>query len=196
VRNGKVLLASFRYPQRRRETLYYREWFREHGFTLQSLTNVSSFEGGDALHFDNVLLVGTGFRANVASCEEVAEKLNFDVVPLQLIDPAFYHLDMCFLPLDNTTAFYYPAAFSENSQRQLRRLVRDLHELSEDEAKGFSANSFVSNNTVIVQAGEPTSFCKKLQDLGRKVVLVDISEFNKGGGGIHCLILPLEWEAS
>lgn len=105
VQGKKVLLANFRYPERKPETKYYRAWFEDRGFEPHELTKVFSFEGGDALFVDDTLFVGTGFRANVASCEELSQALDVDVVPLRLVDPKFYHLDMCFLPLDPYTAF-------------------------------------------------------------------------------------------
>lgn len=191
VRNGKVLLANFRYPERRRETPYFREWFKRQGFTTLELTKIFSFEGGDALFVGDTLFVGTGFRANVASCEELSKALDVDVVPLRLIDPKFYHLDMCFLPLDDETAFYYPAAFSTNSRSLLKKLIPSLYEISQAEAEGYSANSFVTDKTVVTQSGNP-SFAKKLEQLGRRVIEVDLSEFKKAGGGIHCLINTLE----
>lgn len=191
VRDGTALLANFRYDQRKKERRYYREWFREHDFGLRALSNVFPFEGGDTLFFGEMLFVGTGFRASIASCEELSKKLSVDVFPLRLVDPAYYHLDMCFLPLSDAQAFYYPPAFSENSQNLLKRLVPELHAMSQEDANNFAANSFVIGDTVLVQ--QPNDhFAKKLEDLGKKVVQLDVSEFNKAGGGIHCLINVLE----
>jgi len=193
VQDGKILLANFRYAQRKRESRYYRQWFKEHGFGIRSLSNVFPFEGGDTLFFGDMLFVGTGFRASVASCEELSKKLDKDVIPLRLVDPAYYHLDTCFFPLDDTTAFYYPPAFSGNSRNLLKKLVPDLREFTETEATGFAANSFATNGTVLIETGVP-SFRQKLEALGKKVVELDMSEFNKSGGGIHCLINTLEKE--
>lgn len=192
VQDGAVLLANFRHPQRKPERIYYREWFRENGFRLRALSNVFPFEGGDALFFNTMLFVGTAFRASVASCEELAQKLEIDVIPLRLVDPLYYHLDMCFLTINETTAFYYPPAFSENSQNLLKRLVPNLVEFSTPEAKAYAANSFVSGKDIVIPAATPQSFEKKLKDLGLHFHKVDVSEFNKAGGGIHCLINTLE----
>lgn len=191
VQDGVVLLANFRYPERKPETDYYREWFKNQGFRLKGLTNVFSFEGGDALFFGQMLFVGTGFRANAASCEEVAQALDIDVIPLRLVDPKFYHLDMCFLPLDVQTAFYYPPAFSQNSCALLQKLVPKLYPLTKKEAGGYAANSFVSDGSVVIQTGNH-SFRRKLEGLGKKVIEVNLSEFKKAGGGIHCLVNTLE----
>lgn len=194
VRDGAILLANFRYPQRQKERIYYREWFMENGFRLRALSNIFPFEGGDTLFCGDMLFVGTGFRASVASCEELAQKLEIDVIPLRLIDPFFYHLDMGFLPINKDTAFYYPKAFSKNSQNILKRLIPNLLELSEESVRAYAANSFVSGNDIIISKGTPKSFHKDLKKLGMQIQEVDISEFKKAGGGIHCLINVLEYK--
>ncbi|HVA11265.1 MAG TPA: arginine deiminase family protein [Candidatus Dormibacteraeota bacterium] len=192
VHNGSVLLANFRYSQRQKERVYYRKWFREHGFRLRSLSNIFPFEGADSLFFGDTLLVGIGFRASVSSCEELAIKLAIEVMPLRLLDPYFYELDMAFLPINAATAFYYPPAFSPFSQNLLKRLVPNLYTLSEQEAKAYSANSFVSGHDIVIATGTPDRFRKRLQKLGLRIHEVDISEFKKAGGGIRCLINVLE----
>ena len=192
VRDGAILLANFRYKQRQPERIYYRQWFREHGFRLRALSGISPFEGGDTLFCGDMLFVGTGFRASVASCEELAQKLEIDVIPLRLVDPYFYHLDMGFLPINADTAFYYPPAFSKNSQNLLKRLIPNLHELSHTAVKAYAANSFVSGRDIIISAGTPQPFRDELAKLGMAIHEVDVSEFKKAGGGIHCLINVLE----
>jgi N-dimethylarginine dimethylaminohydrolase len=192
VQGKQVWLASFRYAERQKERIYYRDWFRDNGYEVKSLTNIFSFEGGDTLFFGDMLLVGTGFRANVASCEELSDALNIDVFPLRLVDANFYHLDMAFLSIDNETAFYYPAAFSTNSQNVLKKLVKNLHELTKEQAEAYAANSFVTGNSIVIQKDIPGDFKAQLEKLGKKVIEVDVSEFRKAGGGIHCLINTLE----
>lgn len=192
VRNGAVLLANFRFTQRQKERIYYREWFKENGFKTRSLSNIFPFEGGDTLFCGDMLFVGTGFRASVSSCEELARKLEVDVIPLRLVDPYFYHLDMAFLPINSDTAFYYPAAFSKNSQNILKRLIPNLIELDDEAVHAYAANSFVSGEDIIISKGTPKSFHKDLKKLGLTIHEVDVSEFKKAGGGIHCLINVLE----
>ncbi len=188
VRDGSILLANFRYSQRQKERVYYREWFRENGFGLRALSNIFPFEGGDTLFFNDMLFVGTSFRASVASCEELSKKLELDVIPLRLVDPYFYHLDMSFLPINKDTAFCYLPALSESSQNLLKRLVPNLIELSEPAVKGYAANSFVSGDNIVIAAGLPKDFHDELKKIGMKIHEVDVSEFKKAGGGIHCLI--------
>ncbi len=192
VRDGAILLANFRYPQRQKERVYYREWFRKHDFRLRALSNIFPFEGSDTLFLGEILFVGTGFRASVASCEELAQKLKVDVIPLRLVDPYFYHLDMAFLPINKDTAFYYPPAFSKNSQHLLKRLIPHLYELSEAAVQAYAANCFVSGTDIIIPTGTPAAFRQDLKKIGLRPHEVDVSQFNKAGGGIHCLINVLE----
>ena len=192
VKNGTILLANFRYSQRQPERVYYREWFREHGYNLMELSNIYPFEGGDTLFFNDILFVGTSYRASVASAEELANALQVDAIPLRLVDPHFYHLDIAFLPINKTTAFYYPPAFSESSQNLLKRFVPHLIELSEEAVKAYAANAFVSGTDIIISAGTPADFKTELKKLKLNIYEVDISEFKKAGGGIHCLINVLE----
>ncbi len=192
VQGRAVLLANFRFTQRQKERQYYRDWFKNHGFKTRSLSNIYPFEGGDTLFCGDMLFVGTGFRASVSSCEELARKLEIDVIPLRLVDPYFYHLDMAFLPIDKDTAFYYPAAFSKNSQSLLKRLISNLYELSDESVRAYAANSFVSGKDIIISKGIPKQFHKDLKKIGMKIHEIDISEFKKAGGGIHCLINVLE----
>lgn len=44
---------------------------------------------------------------------------DFDVVICDLVDPKFYHLDTCFAPVDETTALWYPPAFSDNTKNEV-----------------------------------------------------------------------------
>jgi N-dimethylarginine dimethylaminohydrolase len=192
VKDGAILLANFRYRQRQKERVYYREWFRQNGFRLRSLSNLFPFEGGDTHFFNDMLFVGTSFRASVASCEELAQKLEIDVIPLRLIDPYFYHLDMAFLPINKDTAFYYPGAFSQSTQNLLKRLVPNLYELSEKEVHAYAANAFVTGKDIVIQTGAPKSFTDRLKKIGLTIHEVDVSEFRKAGGGLHCLINVLE----
>lgn len=193
VTDGSVLLANFRHSQRRHERQYYRRWFREHGFGLRALSNVHYFEGGDARFFGEKLFVGTGFRASRDSCEELEKKLNVEVIPIEIINPNYYHLDMGFLPLTDTTAFYYPAAYSADSREIFKRHVPELLELTDRAAKDYAGNSITSGKDIITQCSDP-DFLKELDRHGFKVHQVDVDEFNKAGGGIRCMTNVLEWE--
>ena len=58
------------------------------------------FEGaGDALFCGDTLLAGYRIRSDIRGHQEMGDLLGCRVIPLELVDPRFYHLDTCFCPL-------------------------------------------------------------------------------------------------
>lgn len=195
VTKKNVLVSNFRHNERKGERFPYMHWFEKNDYSLQFISEGYYFEGtGESLWFGKKLFVGTGFRTNEDGARRIGEALNIEVIPLELVDPRFYHLDTCFFPLnDGKTAFYYPKAFKESSIKILKREIPNLIEFTEEEVLGFSANSISTGDNVVLQQGNPT-FVKKLQELGYKTTEIEVGEFIKAGGGIHCLTNVLEEE--
>ena len=67
----------------------------------------------------------TVFAPTSAPTPRSPRSLRMPVISLELVDPRFYHLDTALAVLDDTTIAYYPPAFSEAAQRQLRALFPD-----------------------------------------------------------------------
>lgn len=105
---------------------------------------------------------------------------------LKLVNERFYHLDTCLFILNERVAFYYPPAFDRASIDWLRANVAELVVVFREEAENFALNSFVHDQVVFMQKGNPETQ-KKLKEFGYQVVEVDVTEFMKAGGGIHCL---------
>jgi N-dimethylarginine dimethylaminohydrolase len=74
----------------------------------------------------------------------------------------------------------------------LKKLIPNLYELSEEATRAYAANSFVSGKDIVISKGIPKEFHTQLKKLGLRIHEVDVSEFKKAGGGIHCLINVLE----
>ncbi|MEX0616588.1 MAG: arginine deiminase-related protein [Candidatus Woykebacteria bacterium] len=193
VVNGKtVLLSRFRHKQRQVETKYYKRWFLDNNYEIIDLPSGMNFEGNGELFFWNDLIfLGTGYRSDRDVAGIISKFFGNKVVVLEIVDPAFYHLDVGFFPLNKATIFYYPKAYSLKSQKTLRNVVPNLIEFTKEEALGFCANSVITDHHVICQKGN-NSFEKKLMKLGYKTYPVELSEFMKSGGGAHCLTNTLE----
>ena len=50
------------------------------------------------------------------------------MIPVELIDPRYYHLDTCFCPLAPGEAIWYPPAFDDYGQLAIRTHVPNLIE--------------------------------------------------------------------
>ena len=53
------------------------------------------------------------------------------MLPLELVNPRFYHLDTCFCPLAPGVAIYYPEAFDPYGRRVLETHVKTLVPVAE-----------------------------------------------------------------
>src|SRR5207253_1799354 len=104
--------SRFRHEVRARETPFFDAWFGEHGFRVEHLPEGLYFEGaGDALFCGRVLFAGYRIRSDALGHQHLAQALGREVLPLELVNPYFYHLDTCFCPLAPGEAIYYPPAF-------------------------------------------------------------------------------------
>jgi N-dimethylarginine dimethylaminohydrolase len=194
VYRNLFVLSRFRYGVRQREAPYFDKWAKDHGFDVVQMPEGYNFEGaGDALFCGETLFAGYRFRSDVRSHHWIGERLGVEVLPLELIDPRFYHLDTCFCPLAPDAAMYYPGAFDEYGRSVLRERVPSLIEAAPEEAISFSCNAVVMGKTVILNAGA-TKLTTALAERGYSVRALEFSEFIKSGGSAKCLTLRTDGE--
>ena len=76
---------------------------------------------GDALPFGDTLVAGHKARSSAASYVELGRLVDGAILPLELADPRFYHVDITFCPLDASTAIYAPERARRGGQRARSR---------------------------------------------------------------------------
>ncbi len=189
--DDKVLLSSFRYPERQPETKHFEEWFGENGYTqLKQARNF--FEGGgDNLLCGDKIIAGHGFRSSAEAAAELEDYFGREVISLRITDPHFYHLDTSLAVLSDDTVAFYPGAIDEASQKRLRTAIPNLIEASLEEARGFGLNA-VSDGHTVITSDESESLLDKYRNAGFEVIGTPILEFRKSGGGVKCLTLDLD----
>jgi N-dimethylarginine dimethylaminohydrolase len=192
---GNLFISSrFRFGVRQGESALYEDWARRRGLAVVELPEGYLFEGaGDALFCGEPLFAGYRFRSDVRSHQWVGEYLGVEVLPMELVDPRFYHLDTCFCPLTPDTALYYPGAFDEYGRSVLRDRIPNLIEVVPEEAISFSCNAVVVGRTVVLNQGAP-KLAETLTATGFAVRLLEFSEFIKSGGSAKCLTLRIDGE--
>ncbi len=187
---GRILLSSFRYPERQPEAAHYKQWFKAHGYTEIHQTKHFFEGGGDNLLCGNKILAGYGFRSAPEAADEIRDYFGLEVVPLRIVDPFFYHLDTSVAVLNDNTVAFYPPALDEASQKRLGAAVPNIIEATLEEAQGFGLNAVSDGHTIITSDASP-SLLQKYQDAGFEVIGTNILEFRKSGGGVKCLTLEL-----
>ncbi len=189
----ELVLARMATAERASEPLYFASWARTQGYDVRSAPT-ARFEGaGDAVWHPGRRLVwgGYGIRSERAAYDELATRLDAPVVPLELTDERYYHLDLCLLPLSPTEALVQPDAFTDAALERLDAVFETLIEAPADEAlDSFALNGEAIDDTVVAGTGSQTT-ARRLEAAGYDVVFVDTGEFRKAGGSIGCLTLRL-----
>lgn len=190
----RALLSRFRHPQRQGELPHNLDWFRHNHLRTTVPPCVVCFEGaGDCLFCGVALFAGYRIRTDMQGLDWVNREIGCRLLPLELVDSYYYHLDTCFCPLDATTAMYYPAAFDDYGRQVLRAWVPHLIEVDEAEAHEFACNAVVVGRRVITNSGCNDTHAK-LIDAGFDPIATPLSEFVKAGGSAKCLTLRLDGE--
>ena len=118
--------------------------------------------------------------------------LDVTLVTIHLIDPRFYHLDTCFAPLEDGYAMYFPEAFDHVSLHRIEAFYPPEKRIivREADAVSFACNAINVGQTIILNRIS-TKLSGQLEQLGFKVIQVELTEFLKAGGAAKCLVMKL-----
>lgn len=206
VIDGLALAAKFTFPERAKEGPAYDAWFtgpdaRRRGITAVGQSGETQEGEGDLLLVGDTLLAGHGFRSTRAAHTEVARRLRLadhgiDVVPLELVDPRYYHLDTALAVLDSGATgnpplvAYLPDAFTASSRATLERLYPEAIVASAADAAVLGLN-IVSDGKNVLVTDRAGRLADDIAAAGFDVHPVDLSEVFKGGGSVKCCTLEL-----
>jgi N-dimethylarginine dimethylaminohydrolase len=201
VLDGTALLARFRHPERQGEEPVFASAFeglRERGLIERTVTlpdGVVMEGAGDCL-FDearNLFWMGFGQRSERRAVDAVAQTFGLGVVPLELVDPRFYHLDTAFCPLPTGDVIYHAGAFTDEGRIEIARRVPESKRivLSDEEATQFSANAVCVGRTIVMSRCTD-SLRKRLERRGYQVAATPLDTFLRSGGSAACLTLRLD----
>lgn len=188
-----VVVSRMHAPQRKPEVEYYARYFEARGYRVLHLDDdlPGDFEGmGDAIWHPGAfkLYGGYGFRTDRSVYERFRDTLAVTVIPLELSDPDFYHLDTCLSMLDAETALYFPGAFSADGIDALRQNIPRLIAVEEADARQrMACNAHCPDGEhVLLQAGSENTV-DELRASGYVPVELETSEFLKAGGSVFCM---------
>jgi N-dimethylarginine dimethylaminohydrolase len=194
VVGGKAVPSRFRYVERQKEEAYFEDWFRTHRYDVFTLEEGLFFEGaGDLLGFPDGWFGGYRQRSDIRAFPILSKWFNREILPLELVDSRFYHLDTCFCALSGGELLYYPAAFDRYGQAAIAERIASERRLAvpEDEAMKFACNAVCIGKHVALPAGCPHTE-QLLEAHGYRLHPVPLDEFMKSGGSAKCLTLALD----
>lgn len=201
VLDRTVLLARFLCPERQGEEAHNRAFFE--ALRMQGVVDTIVepppglyFEGaGDAI-WDarrRAIWTGHGQRSSAAMHSVIEALYGVPTIPLELVDPRFYHLDTCFCVLSGGDILWYPPAFSPAAAATIRAVAGEacLIEADDEDARHLGVNSVcLGRDVVMCHASEGTRAA--LAARGYVVHVVPLDSFNRSGGAAYCLTLRLD----
>ena len=194
VLDGTVFGARFRHRERRAEAPAHLRWFTAAGFERVVRARFVNEGEGDLLVAgppgDRVLLAGTGFRTDPRAHAEAAAVLGCPVLPLELVDPRYYHLDTALAVLDGDTIAWLPEAFAPHSRERLAARFPDSVVADQADAAVLGLNAVSDGRHVVLPAQAPR-LAALIAERGFEPIPVDLSELLKGGGGVKCCTLEV-----
>lgn len=168
-----------------------------------------AFEGeADIIQAGMTTVVGYGPRTNEAGLHEVYKIIPNvrHVMPLRLINPDFFQLDMCFfyhefthpdLSLHRKLILAYKQAFDETGQHLIERFAVTngiaLVWVTKEDAYRLACNAVGIGNSIILNNISPyvEEHFEKMWPGELKFVRVKLTEFLKAGGGAKSLVLEM-----
>lgn len=167
-------------------------WARANGYRVAdgAFDPALRFEGaGDAIWHPGRRLLwgGYGWRTDPRTYRSIAEALGTPVVMLALTDSTYYHLDTCFVALDERTVLVHPPAIATEGMELVNRVFERVVTVGADEAQRFACNATVLAPGTIAIDRRAFVTAARLRELGYRVVELDTGEFMKSGGSAYCM---------
>ena len=195
------IMANFKYAQRKKESDNLVPYLSKMGKVIQwPYTSVLEGQGETKWFYGGkIVVVGYGFRSSLQSVLDLEEILNKIykkhgltppvVIGVNLLDARYYHMDIATHAISSNECLIHRGAISDRDIQKMedhgiRCIVRDFGD-------PFALNSVMVNGKhyTHVLTAKAKAVMKRL---GLKVVELDVSEFEKSGGALRCMVLCLD----
>jgi N-dimethylarginine dimethylaminohydrolase len=194
VVENRAVPSRFRHPERQKEEVPYAAWFASHGYDVVLLEEGLYFEGaGDLLSLPDAWVGGYRQRSDIRAYERLSQLFSREILPVELVDERFYHLDTCLCPLSGGELLYFPPAFDSYAQTAIAERIAPHRRIvaPEQEALRFACNAVCVGKHVVLPSGCPIVM-RLLTERGYQPHSVPLDEFMKSGGSAKCLTLALD----
>ncbi|MGZ8311931.1 MAG: dimethylarginine dimethylaminohydrolase family protein [Allosphingosinicella sp.] len=155
-------------------------------------------EGGDiCILREGHLLIGySGDRTDEVGARALGglfERMGWDVIYAPF-DAKYLHLDTIFTMLSHDCAVACPDALGDELEVQLGRLGVGIIPATMDEVARLGANLLCLGGGRILAPADNVRLNAILDRSGFEVTAVEVDQFTRCGGGLHCLTMPLARE--
>ncbi|RVT90368.1 dimethylarginine dimethylaminohydrolase family protein [Sphingomonas crocodyli] len=168
---------------------------RRMGALLAGRVNGGTAEGGDiAIVREGLVIIGcSGERTNAQGAAEIADIFRarrWDVI-IYPFDPHFLHLDTQFAMVDDGLAVACTDVLSDDFLAQLARHGIETIPVTYKEARGLGCNLLSLGGRRLIASADNERVTALLRSRGYTVDTLELDQFTRCGGGVHCLTMPL-----
>lgn len=182
-------------PHRRPEVDEVLATARALGIPVVGRIDRGTVEGGDVcVARPGLVIIGcSGERTNDQGAQDVAElfqRAGWSAV-VYPFDSHFLHLDTQFCMVADDLALACEEVLDDGFLATLRRLGIETLPVTYKEARGLGCNVLALGGRRILSSAANVRVNDCLSARGFDVEALDVSQFTRCGGGIHCLTMPI-----
>lgn len=189
-----IVFGRFNTPYRWGEHRLIEETFKENDIFVYDKHTEGVFEGGDFMYLDEkTAAVGIGLRTDLVGVRQLQNTLSdfgIDVIPVDFSEE-FLHLDMIMNVIGEKTAVICEGALPEEFVKLLREKDFTLINVTKEDVFLHKCNLLSVGNKTIMSHHQAEDVNEQLEDLGFKVIQLNLKEVLKSGGGPRCMSFPL-----
>lgn len=190
-----MILGSFREPVRQGETAVYEAKLKEIGMPIVARTTAGAFEGGDFWQLDEYTIVhgviGRTDWDGFCNVQRQMKRLGYTMIGIPC-ERENLHLDMCFNIVGDKIAVVCKVALPHFFIHMLEKRGFQLIDVPQEGVFKHYCNLQNIGNKKVISFKNNAIVNGKMRELGLKVIELDLEEILKGGGGPHCMTMPIE----
>lgn len=189
-----VLISNFTSEPRRGEAFHGKRFFQSFDYVV--MQSPYKWEGEADLKWvrDDIYVGGVGQRSTKEAYQWMSVEFGMNITTVNLTDPKLYHLDCAFLPLDSSEALVATSALSDDDTKKLEKIV-DIIEVPKHAVHDGWCNGLVIGDTVLHGSSDyDDELAKLLYQHGYGIEVFDLSEFDKSGADLSCLVMHLNYD--
>jgi len=201
-----IILSNFTSEPRIGEEEVGRPFFEALGY--KAIKSPYKFEGEADLKYlkDNIYIGGWGIRTKPETYDWMEKEFNMKVLDLEMVDDYLYHLDCTVFPLTREDVMICTEMYEKNELKKIEKYA-EIIDVNVDDALGGICNIVRMDNMVVVGSNitelkthdEDYKYEKNkinnleliCGDYGLELMVVNLSELQKSGACLSCLVLTL-----
>ncbi len=181
-------ISNMKKEERSIETIYLNNFIKKNNLKYCEMKN--NIEGGDLIHYDDVLFIGISTRTTIDAANELQSVLNemrkdIKIMPIYF-DNSMIHLDCVFNTLEKGAAVISPYVYDKDI---IKKYIPKLYEISKTDADNLGTNFVYLGNKKLLISNKNVAHMLKNEEYD--VTYIDYSEIVKNEGGLGCSILYL-----